>query len=128
MNGPKESAISFKIYITFFLEDGFQFSMEDRVYPITENDKEEDFSNVMLKKVIEYFDAKTLEYKKQDEIKFTLKVVNEKLDEIAKDKKNSEESGADSDEEPETKKAKTPFLVGKTKLSGTGRITPPRIT
>ena len=47
----------------------------------------------MLKKVIEYYDAKTLEYKKQDEIKFTLKVVNEKLDEIAKDKKKSVESG-----------------------------------
>ena len=94
MLGPKESAISFKVYLTFFLENGFQFSLEDRVYPITENDKEEDFSNVMLKKVIEYFDAKTLEYKKQDEIKFTLKVVNEKLDEIAKDKKNSVESGS----------------------------------
>ena len=93
MNGPKESAISFKIYLTFFLENGFQFSVEDQVYPITENDKEEDCSNVMLKKVIEYYDAKTLEYKKQDEIKFTLKVVNEKLDEIAKDKENSEESG-----------------------------------
>ena len=94
MLGPKESAISFKVYLTFFLENGFQFSIEDRVYPITENDKEEDFSIVMLKKVIEYFDAKTLEYKKQDEIIFDLKVVNEKLDEIAKDKKNSVESGS----------------------------------
>ena len=98
MLGTKESAISFKVYLTFFHENGFRFTIEDQVYPITENDKEQDFSIVKLKKVVEYFDVKTFEYKKQAKIQFDLKVVNEKLDEIAKDKKNSVESGLeDSD-------------------------------
>ena len=93
MLGTKESAISFKVYLTFFHENGFRFTIEDQVYPITENDKEQDFLIVKLKKVVEYFDVKTFEYKKQAKIQFDLKVVNEKLDEIAKDKKNSVESG-----------------------------------
>ena len=83
-------------------------------------------------KITEYFDTKSMELTCQLEIEFCLKIVNEKLDEIAKDKKENENLGKsffeqistyicikqifiilkiystalDSDEEPATKKAK----------------------
>ena len=61
--------------------------MEDQVYPITKNVEEQN-STVLLKKLTRYFDSKTMEYKDQPNIKFSLKVTNPKLDEIAKDEKS----------------------------------------
>merc|ERR1711894_517284 len=100
------NAIPFEVNVTFFLEDGRNISMKDHVYPVTENDKETEFSKVSLEKITKYFDAKSMELKCQPKIDFCLKIVNEKMDEIAKDKNENVESGVDSDEEPMTKKAK----------------------
>ena len=92
------NAIWYDVNMTFFLEDGKNISMKDRVYPVTENDKENKLSIVLLEKITEYFDAKSLELKYQPKIDFCLKIVNEKLDEIAKDKNAAVESGVeDSD-------------------------------
>ena len=92
------NTIPFDVTMTFFLEDGKNISMKDRVYPVTENDKENKFSKVLLEKITEYFDAKSLELKYQPKMDFCLKIVNEKMDEIAKDKNAAVESGVeDSD-------------------------------
>ena len=42
---------------------------------------------------MEYFDAKSMEMKCQPKILFCLEIVNEKLDDIAKDKNANVESG-----------------------------------
>ena len=67
--------------------------MKDSVFPLTQNDKEQDFSIVSLKKVTEYFDTNSMERECQPKIEFCLEIVNEKLDEIDKDKKANVESG-----------------------------------
>ena len=87
------NTIPFDVTMTFFLEDGKNILMKDRVFPVTDNDKEQDFSILSLKKATEYFDAKSLEKKCQPKIDFCLKIVNEKMDEIAKDKTEKVESG-----------------------------------
>ena len=87
------NTISFDVTMTFFLENGKNISMKDSVFPVTQNDKEQDFSIVSLKKVTEYFDTNSMERKCQPKIEFCLEIVNEKLDEIEKDKKANVESG-----------------------------------
>ena len=87
------NTIPFDVTMTFFYEDGKNISMKDRVFPVTENDKKQDFSILSLKKVTEYFDAKSMEKKCQPKIDFCLKIINEKMDEIAKDKNTNIESG-----------------------------------
>ena len=87
------NTISFDVTMTFFLENGKNISMKDSVFPVTQNDKEQDFSIVSLKKVTEYFDTNSMERKCQPKIEFCLEIVNEKLDEIDKDKKANVESG-----------------------------------
>ena len=91
--GQQVNAIPFDVSMTFFLGDGKNISMKDRVFPVTENDKKQDFSILSLKKVNEYFDAKSMEMKCQPKIDFCLKIVNEKMDEIAKEKNQNVESG-----------------------------------
>ena len=69
--------------------------MKDSVFSVMQNDKENNFLNVSLDKITQYLDAKhmSLELKCQSKIDFCLKIVNEKLDEIDKDKKANVESG-----------------------------------
>ena len=69
--------------------------MKDRVYPITDVSSARDvgFSKVSLEKLTQYFDTKTMELKCQPKIDFCLKIVNEKMDEIAKEKNQNVESG-----------------------------------
>ena len=87
MLGLQEEAIPFKVSITFFLENGENFKMEDKVYPITEGKDSilETSMNCHLKKLTKYYDAKTRELKNQPKIDFSLKIISPKLDEIAKD-------------------------------------------
>ena len=87
------NTVPFDVNMTFFLQNGKNISMKDRVFSVTENDKENKFSKVELEKITEYFDAKSMELTCQLEIEFCLKIVNEKLDEIAKDKKENENLG-----------------------------------
>ena len=68
-------------------------SMKNGVFSVAENDKENKFSKVSLENITEYFDSKSMELKCQPKIEFCLKIVNEKLDEFAKDKKENVESG-----------------------------------
>ena len=95
MLGHQVNAIPFGINMTFFLEDGKIISMKDRVYPITDVSSAKDvgFSKVSLEKLTQYFDTKSMELKCQPKIDFCLKIVNEKMDEIAKDKTEKAESG-----------------------------------
>ena len=60
--------------------------MKDRIFPVSENDKEHDFSIVSLKKVTQYYDDQSLDLKWQPKINFCLKIINEEMDEIAQDK------------------------------------------
>ena len=106
MLGHQVNAIPFNVNMTFSLEDGTNISMKDRVYPVIEHVgwsspwacDDVRFSKVSLEKITEYFDAKSMEWKCQPKIDFCLKIVNEKMDEIAKDKNAAVESGVeDSD-------------------------------
>ena len=85
--GFQEEAIPFEVSITFFLENGKNFEFRDNVYPITKdrNSILETSIQCHLKKLTEYFDAKTGEIKNQPKIDFCLKIISPKLDEIAKD-------------------------------------------
>ena len=87
MLGLEEEAIPFKIEITFFLENGKNFTIEDNVYPITKGKDPllETSVQCHLKKLTEYYDAKTKQLKNQRNIDFSLKIISPKLDEIAKD-------------------------------------------
>ena len=91
MLGLQENVVNFNACFTFFLANGKRFCVEDFVYPLTKIDKDskEDFSYVSasIKKLTEYYDFKTMEFKKQENIQFDLKITNAKLDEIAKDKR-----------------------------------------
>lgn len=95
MLGLQENVLNFNASFTFILANGKRFCVEDFVYPLTEigKDSKDDFSYVStsIKKLTEYVDFKTLEFKKQENIQFDLKIINAKLDEIAKDKEHSEE-------------------------------------
>ena len=87
MLGLEEDAIPFKFEMTFFLENGKNFKIEDNVYPITK-DRNSILKTSMqchLEKLTEYFDAKTGDIKNQSKIDFCLKIISPKLDEIAKD-------------------------------------------
>ena len=50
-----------------------------------------------MKKLTEYYDFKSKTYKNQEKIQFTLKITNEKLDEVAKNE-NVESGVEDSDD------------------------------
>ena len=87
MLGFQEETIPFKVTITFFLENGENFEFKDNVYPITKGKDTilETSINCHLKKLTEYYDAKTGELKNQPKIDFSLEIISPKLDEIAKD-------------------------------------------
>ena len=87
MLGLEEEAIPFKVEITFFLENGKNFTIEDNVYPITKGKDSllETSVQCHLKKLTEYYDAKTKQLKNQRNIDFSLKIISPKLDEIATD-------------------------------------------
>ena len=91
MLGLQENVANFNACFTFLLANGKRFCVEDFVYPLTKIDKDskEDFSYVSasMKKLTEYYDFKTMEFKKQENIQFDLKITNAKLDEIAKDER-----------------------------------------
>ena len=87
MLGLQEEAIPFKVSITFFLENGDNLKIEDKVYPITEGKDSflETSMNCHLKKLTKYYDAKTRRLIIPTKIDFSLKIISPKLDEIAKD-------------------------------------------
>ena len=87
MLGLQEEAIPFKVSITFFLENGDNLKIEDKVYPITEEKDSflETSMNCHLKKLTKYYDAKTRRLIIPTKIDFSLKIISPKLDEIAKD-------------------------------------------
>merc|ERR1712150_300723 len=100
MLGFQEEAIPFKVTITFYLENGENFEFKDNVYPITKGKDSilETSMQCHLKKLTEYYDAKTREIKNQPKIDFCLKIISPKLDEIAKDQ-HFESGIEDTDEE-----------------------------
>ena len=87
--GLQEEAIPFKVSVTFFLENGENFKIEDKVFPITTGKDTilETSMNCHLKRLTEYYDANKREHKNQSKIDFTLKIISPKLDEIAKDQR-----------------------------------------
>ena len=98
MLGHLDEVHSFQATLTYFHENGKKFSIEADVLPITSRKEEIDsFTAIPMKKLTNYYDVKAGEFKTQP-IQFTLKITNEKLDEIAKDKNANVESGLeDSD-------------------------------
>ena len=104
MLGHHDEVHSFQAIMTYFHENGKKFATEVDVLPITSGKEESDsFTAIPMKKLTNYYDVKAGEFKTQP-IKFTLKITNEKLDEIAKDTKyesgiedTDDESGAKED-------------------------------
>ena len=98
MLGHQDDAHSFQATMTYFHENGKKFAIEVDVLPITSGKQEIDsFTAIPMEKLTKYYDVKAEEFKTQS-IQFTLKITNEKLDEIAKDKNANVESGLeDSD-------------------------------
>ena len=88
----------FQATMTYFHENGKKFAIEVDVLPITSGKQEIDsFTAIPMEKLTKYYDVKAEEFKTQS-IQFTLKITNEKLVEIAKDKNANVESGLeDSD-------------------------------
>ena len=101
MLGHQDEVHSFQATLTYFHENGKKFAIEADVLPITSGREEIDsFTAIPMKKLTNYYDVKAGEFKTQP-IQFTLKITNEKLDEIAKDKNANVESGledSDTDE------------------------------
>ena len=98
MLGHQDEVHSFQATMTYFHENGKNFAVEVDVLPITSaNEDFDSFTAIPMKKLTNYYDVKAGEFKTQP-IQFTLKIMNEKLDEIAKDKNANVESGLeDSD-------------------------------
>ena len=81
--------------MTYFHENGKKFAIEVDVLPITLGKEEIDsFTAIPMKKLTNYYDVKAGDFKTQS-IQFTLKITNEKLDEIVKDKNGLEDSDPD---------------------------------
>ena len=90
MLGDKIDVIPFKVLMKFFLDDKNEYTVEDYVYPINRGAKSllfngEQCTVIPMKKVTEYYDYKTNEYKQQPKFRLNLKIFSPKLDEIAKD-------------------------------------------
>merc|ERR1712218_400043 len=98
MLGHQDEVHSFQANLTYFHENGKKFAIEADVLPITSGKEEIDlFTAISMKKLTNYYDVKAEEFKTQP-IQFNLKITNEKLDEIEKDKNANVESGLeDSD-------------------------------
>ena len=85
--GFQEEAIPFKVTVTFYLENGENFEIKDKVFSITKGKDTilETSMGCHLNRLTEFYDANTREYKNQPKIDFSLKITSPKLDEIAKD-------------------------------------------
>ena len=101
MLGHQDEVYSFKAIMTYFHENGKNFAVEVDVLSITSGKEEFDsFTAIPMKKLTNYYDVKAGEFKTQL-IKFTLKITNEKLDEIEKDKNAHVESGLEDSDQDE---------------------------
>ena len=104
MHGFQEETTSFQVSITFFHENDKPLPpIGDIVYPITEG-KDTNFETLVgLKKITQYYDTESREFKNQSKIIFTLEIISPKQDEIAKEERERRiESGIeDSNEEKE---------------------------
>ena len=98
MLGCPENLMYFKAHLTFFQDNGQQFSRDVFVYPITEKGQEYQFSNESLKKLTEYYDPKSMELKQQEKIHFTLKIIDVKYENNLVD----DHDGEDPDDEDYT--------------------------
>ena len=111
MRGFQEETVPFEYSITFFHENDKPYqSNGDIVYPIT---KDKDFDSFLetsiqyhMKKLMEYYDTETREFKKQSKIIFTLEIINVKLDEVAKDKKMNNMMKEENEKDPFDKENK----------------------
>ena len=108
MLGDQIDVTPFKVSITFFFENKNEYYVEDCVYPINQNKSDGDQCTIIpMKKLMEYYDHNTSEYKQQPKIKFSLNIFSPKLDAIAKDKRERIESDMeDTDDEKEEPKQK----------------------
>ena len=98
MFGLQERVTDFKAFFTFYQGTGKDYNVGIRtsVYPMTKDDTKEGFSIVSLKKLTEYYDSESLEIKYQDNVRFSLEITNVRLEEMAKEKENSQKNPTDS--------------------------------
>ena len=105
MLGHQDEVHSFQASMTYFHENGKKFSIEVDVLPIASGKQEiGSFTAIPTEKLTKYYDVKAGKFKNQP-IQFTLKITNEKLDEIAKDKNVNVESGLE-DSDPAIKRSR----------------------
>ena len=98
MFGLQERVTDFKACFTFHQGTGKDYNVGVRtsVYPMTKDDTKEGFSIVSLKKLTEYYDSESLEIKHQDNVRFSLEITDVRLEEMAKEKENSQKNPTDS--------------------------------
>ena len=106
--GEKHMSQEFKASITFYYENGKQFSFEDYTYPISREKHllttGEQCLSISLKKLTEYYNFDTKEYKSQPNIQFKIELFREcildpkKSDEVVIKAENVE-SALDSEED-----------------------------
>ena len=98
MFGLQERVTDFKACFTFYQGTGKDYNVGVRasVYPMTENDNLKGFSIASLKKLTEYYDSESLEIKHQDNVRFSLEITDVRLEEMAKEKENSQKNPTDS--------------------------------
>ena len=76
MFGLHEEVIPFEVSITFILENGKRFKIENEVYPITE--KKDTILETSMQCHLKRF-------KNQPKIRFAMEIISPKLDKVAKD-------------------------------------------
>ena len=98
MFGLQERVTDFKACFTFYQGTGKDYNVGVRasVYPMTENDNLKGFSIASLKKLTEYYDSESFEIKHQDNVRFSLEITDVRLEEMAKEKENSQKNPTDS--------------------------------
>ena len=107
MLGFQEETVPFEYSITFFHENDKPYpSIGDFVYPITKDSFLETSIQYPMEKLTKYYDAETKEFKKQSKIIFTMKIINLKLDEVAKDKNMNNMMKEENEKDPFDKENK----------------------
>ena len=105
MHCLNEEHLPFKAVLNCDLEDQRHLEWTLNVYPAKLNtkttfDTKDRFIAISINDLTEFYDLQSKEYKNRENIKFTMKIVNQKLDEIAK---NADvESGVEDEDDSDT--------------------------
>ena len=109
MLGFQVETVPFEYSIIFFRENDKPYpSIGDIVYPIAEDKTLFPGKSIQypIEKLTEYYDTGAKEFKIQSKIIFTMKIINLKLDEVAKDKNMNNMMKEENEKDPLDKENK----------------------